>query len=144
MASHIFFIRIEPRPNATQRTQTFRMVSGEVISRDDFRQIMIMMGTSPEEMQDWENDQRGDDTVQISVYCQGPLPHYMRWIWYTMVDGGAHHRNNSPEISRAIANNWEEKLMDIIDSGDVKRTEKHLDEVLKTLLQHQIANLGID
>jgi hypothetical protein len=65
-----------------------------------------------------EHDQRGEDTVQVCVYCQGPLPHIMRWLWFTLKDGGAWFRAKAPNISRALAENWEEKLMAIIESGD--------------------------
>jgi len=130
LASHIFFIRIEPRPHPPHRAQSHRMVAGEVLSRDDFRHVLTDLGTPPESMAQWEHDRRGEDTVQVCVYCQGPLPHIMRWLWFTLKDGGAWFRAKAPNISRALAENWEEKLMAIIESGDVKRTEKHPSEVL--------------
>jgi len=69
-------------------------------------------------------------TVQVCIYCQGPPPHMMRWLWFTLKDGGAWFRAKAPNISRALAENWEEKLMAIIESGDVKRTDTHPGEVL--------------
>jgi len=120
------------------------MIAGEVISRDDFRQIMLDLGTSPEGMQDWENDQRGEDTVQITIYCQGPPPHQMRWLWFTLKDGGEWYRSKDPVMAQALANNWEEKLIAIIESGDVKRTDRHLYEVLQTLAPPEFANIDID
>jgi hypothetical protein len=65
-----------------------------------------------------ENYQRGEDTVQICIYCQGPLPHNMRWLWFTLKDGGAWFRAKAPNISRALAESWEEKLIAIIEAGD--------------------------
>ena len=65
-----------------------------------------------------ETDQRGEETVQICIYSQGPLPHSMRWLWFTLRDGAAWYRAKAPNVSRALAHNWEEKLIAVVESGD--------------------------
>jgi len=47
-------------------------------------------------------------------------------------------------MAQALANNWEEKLIAIIESGDVKRTDRHPYEVLQTLAPPEFTNIDID
>lgn len=68
---------------------------------------------------DQESDVRGVDTVQIAMYCHGPRP-LMRWLYFSLRDGGEELRSRPPEFSRIISENWQEKLIDIMETGQSK------------------------
>jgi len=78
-----------------------------------------------EQIAEWESDVRGEDTVQIAMYSRGPNP-LMRWLYFSLRDGGKELRSRPPEFSRIISENWQEKLIDIMETGQIERTSTHV------------------
>jgi len=130
LQSHIFFLEFEARSKPPSRPlQSYRMVGGHVLSRQDFRQRMVDLDMGDEQIAEWESDVRGVDTVQVAMYCHGPHP-LMRWLYFSLRDGGEDLRSTPPEFSRVISENWQEKLTDIMETGQIERSSTHVKDAL--------------
>ncbi|KAF7968921.1 hypothetical protein HWV62_28858 [Athelia sp. TMB] len=105
------------------------MVGGDVMSRPDFRKMMEKLDYGDEDIAHWESDVRGEDTVQVAMYCHGDKP-IMRWLYFSMRDGGECYRTMPPDFSRVIAEGWKEDMMDMIESGGIDRAQTYVQDTL--------------
>lgn len=59
------------------------------------------------------NERRSNDTAHIIVICEDLI----RFLWFSIRDGGASLRQCDPAFSRTLAENWERYLIAAINAG---------------------------
>jgi len=59
------------------------------------------------------NERRSNDTAQTIIICEDLI----RFLWFSLRDGGAKARQRDPAISRALAQDWERRLIEAINTG---------------------------
>jgi len=50
----------------------------------------------------------------------------IRFLWFSLRDGGASLRNRGPALSKALADNWQEDMIDAIETGRPEASKIHL------------------
>jgi len=95
------------------------MMGGEVMTRAQVPEILLEMDSPIKFVEGWENDRRGDDTVRIVIIAEG----LVRFLWFSLRDAESRRTKQSrpvetPDISNALARDWEENLIDVIERGD--------------------------
>jgi hypothetical protein len=90
------------------------MTKGRVLSRAEAMQLATEMDYKS--MGDWENDHRGDDTVQIMIIA-GSL---LRLIWFSLRDAAQRREKEADDkkMSNMLAAGWEDAMTAVIESGD--------------------------
>jgi hypothetical protein len=76
--------------------------------RTEVLRYFIDAKMDPKSVEDWKDDHRGNDTVQIIIFA-GNLP---RLIWFSLRDA------DSLKMSSLLAEGWEDALTAVIESGD--------------------------
>jgi hypothetical protein len=90
------------------------MTKGRVLSRAEVLQIVIDMESDHKAVEDWKNDHRGDDTVQIIIIA-GSL---LRLIWFSLRNAARKDADDKMILSNALADGWEDAMIAVIESGD--------------------------
>jgi hypothetical protein len=91
------------------------MVGGEIMTREQFVEVLHDLETSQEDIDDWVKDRRGNDTAQICIVCETTL----RFLWFSLREAYLEERRTSDSnISRSLAENWEDNLTRVIETGD--------------------------
>ncbi|OCH91448.1 hypothetical protein OBBRIDRAFT_886968 [Obba rivulosa] len=112
LATHFVFLEMERRPNPPSVLQSFRMLHGEVMSRDDFVEVLRKEDCTQDEIDDWRNDDRGDHTVHIAI----KFGTFMRFLWFSL-RGLGRWRNVDKATADKLAANWVHALMGSIEMG---------------------------
>jgi len=128
LSTHCFVIELELRANPPSVAQSFRMVGGEVMSRERVHQeVFVDLGMTPKQISSWKDDVRGDDTVQVVIIAEGML----RLFWFSLRDAAKRSQGNADEktVSKALAEDWESSLMVAIERGDDTGSRRYLEKV---------------
>jgi hypothetical protein len=79
------------------------------------REVLHDFETSQEDIDDWVKDRRGNDTAQICIVCETTL----RFLWFSLREAYLEElRTSDSNISRSLAENWEDNLTRVIETGD--------------------------
>jgi hypothetical protein len=85
--------------------------------RTEVLRYFIDAKMDPKSVEDWKDDHRGNDTVQIIIFA-GNLP---RLIWFSLRDAAKRREEkdaDSLKMSSLLAEGWEDALTAVIESGD--------------------------
>ena len=88
------------------------MRSGRVMARKDFVVSLSNRGMTDEQVRDWEQDQRGDHTLQVCLLCDD----HSRTLWISFHDLTL-YRTMDKDQSTLMARGWAGLLMNQIDFG---------------------------
>ncbi|KAF9227358.1 hypothetical protein BS17DRAFT_775363 [Gyrodon lividus] len=113
LVTHCFVIELERRNNPPSQYLYFKMHGGGVETRESFVARLCEIDEPSDETVACVNERRGTDTVQIIVICEGLI----RFLWFSLRDGGASLRGRDPALSRALAGDWENDLIEAINTG---------------------------
>ena len=95
------------------------MVSGKVMSREEFVALLEESGLDKEQVREWKQDNRGDHTLQLNIVCED----HSRALWISFRDLERYRAMNKSD-SAALASVWPGMLMHLIESGKPEaRTE---------------------
>ncbi|RDB25157.1 hypothetical protein Hypma_007660 [Hypsizygus marmoreus] len=123
LETHVFSIWIEPRIGGSSPSQLFRFSHGKVMARAEVVQFLKDVETDPETIRDWENDKRGNDTVQIMVVAD-PM---VRFLWFSMYDAAERRKKHDDDIvATLLAESWQDAMKELIESGDESRANSYL------------------
>lgn len=89
------------------------MHNGDIMTRERFLARLRAMDELNDEIVATINERRSSDTAQIIVVCED----LVRFLWFSIRDGGASLRQRDPAFSRALSQDWEHDLMEAIDTG---------------------------
>lgn len=81
-----------------------------------FEKMLHDLDCPEDQIQERLSDRRGNETVQIAVICEGML----RFIWYSLREPALQTDSKKKEFSRYLAEDWQDKLEDILQSGKSK------------------------
>lgn len=90
------------------------MHGGDVMTREVFLARLRALDELNDEIVVTVNERRTSDTAQIIVVCQD----LVRFLWFSLRDGGASLRQRDSALSRALSQNWQGRLIEAIDSGE--------------------------
>jgi hypothetical protein len=90
-----------------------QMHGGGVETRASFIARLEEINEADEETVGCVNERRGTDTAQIIVICEDMI----RFLWFSLRDGGASLRNRDPAMSKALAEDWQKGMIDAIETG---------------------------
>lgn len=85
--------------------------------RTEVLQYFIDAKTDPKSVEDWKDDHRGNDTVQIIIFA-GNMP---RLIWFSLRDAEKRRKEKDADnlkMSSMLAEGWEGALAAVIENGD--------------------------
>ncbi|OJA11021.1 hypothetical protein AZE42_06439 [Rhizopogon vesiculosus] len=68
------------------------------------------------------NERRGTDTAQIIVICEDLI----RFLWFSLRDGGASLRSRDQAMSKALAEDWQKDMIDAIETGHPEASKIHM------------------
>ncbi|KAA1476069.1 hypothetical protein DENSPDRAFT_932779 [Dentipellis sp. KUC8613] len=114
LATHIVVIEIERRPHPPSHAKFFKLRHGAIMTNDEWAEAMARSLATPEQVEDWRRDQRGNDTVRIVVACEDLL----RFLFFSFRDGGRSEREKDREVAQQLGKFWVTALRMKIDSGD--------------------------
>ncbi|EMD37566.1 hypothetical protein CERSUDRAFT_123486 [Gelatoporia subvermispora B] len=112
LATHFVFIKVEPRLGLSTVVQSFQMLSGKVMFRDDFIQVLRDRDCTQEQIDDWRNDDRGDHTVHIAI----EFASFFRFLWFSLRDLSK-WREMDKKTSADRAATWAPVLQACIETG---------------------------
>lgn len=98
------------------------MVSGELLTRAEFAIRMREMDATEEQVAEWEEDARGDHTLQVQVECEG----HMRTLWVSFHSLEEYRRADKKDC-QLLADGWQDVLMGLIETG--KTWDEHMAEI---------------
>ncbi|KAH7924245.1 hypothetical protein BV22DRAFT_1035302 [Leucogyrophana mollusca] len=122
LATHIFVIELERRPNPPSPSQFFKMHGGGVETREGLINGLRKIDGASDDTVACVNENRGPDTAQIVVLCEDLI----RFLWFSLRDGGASFRNRDPAFSRAMAEGWVGDMKEAVYTGDPAASKTHL------------------
>jgi len=111
LATHCVYIEVERRVNPPSVAQSWRMLEGRVLSRDEVITKLYEFDCTEEQIEDWKMDNRGDHTVHIIIRFYG----LMRFLWFSLRDLSRYRTD--PEGSADLAKGWDQMLMTVIEAG---------------------------
>ncbi|KAG2099108.1 hypothetical protein BD769DRAFT_1008092 [Suillus cothurnatus] len=130
LATHCFVIEIERRSNPPSASQTFRMHGGGVETRASFIARLEEINEASEETVACVNERRGTDTAQIIILCEDLI----RFLWFSLRDGGASLRNRDRAMSKALAENWQDGMISAIETGPPGTSKAHLNRAITKVI----------
>jgi len=126
LSTHCFSIQLEMRRDPPSVPgQSFRMVGGDVLTREEIISILVKLEMPQHSIHQWANDRRGDNTVQIVIVCENLI----QFMWFSLRDLQSLRPSLPAHISRALAENWDDALAGIIESGDPSKSIQHVLEI---------------
>lgn len=90
------------------------MHRGDIMTREAFLARLSTNDLLDDDIVATVNERRTSDTAQIVVYCEDMV----RFLWFSLRDGGAKFRQSDPVLSRTCADDWERRLKTIIEGGE--------------------------
>ncbi|EPT04495.1 hypothetical protein FOMPIDRAFT_36993, partial [Fomitopsis schrenkii] len=112
LATHCMYIVCERRPSGTSPEFYFRMVSGQIITREAMVGILNNMDLTPEQVDEWASDNRGDHTVHIVFQFEDML----RFLWFSLGTLEPYKAVGKAEAN-LVAAQWADKLAGAIEMG---------------------------
>ncbi|KAG6372276.1 hypothetical protein JVT61DRAFT_7715 [Boletus reticuloceps] len=106
-------IELERRPNPPNQSLYFKMHGGDIVTRERFLARLRELDELDDEIVASVNERRSNDTAQTIVICEDLI----RFLWFSLRDGGASLRQRDPAFSRALAQDWERDLIEAINTG---------------------------
>ncbi|KIJ67777.1 hypothetical protein HYDPIDRAFT_107272 [Hydnomerulius pinastri MD-312] len=122
LATHLIAIELERHPNPPNQSLYFKMHGGGVETRESFIERLREIDEATEETVACINERRGPDTCQIVIICEDLI----RFLWFSLRDGGASMRAREPEMSRLLAEDWVYGMIDAINTGNPASSKLHL------------------
>ncbi|KAH7916541.1 hypothetical protein BJ138DRAFT_284899 [Hygrophoropsis aurantiaca] len=122
LATHCFVIELERRLNPPTPAHSFTLHGGGVESREGLIERLREIDAASDDTVACINERRGNDTAQIIVLCDDLI----RFLWFSLRDGGASFRSHDQALSRAMATDWVSDLRDAIDTGDPASSKNHI------------------
>jgi len=122
LATHCFVIELERRPNPPSQHLYFKMHGGGVETRESFISHLREIDEASDETVACVNERRGTDTAQIIILCEDSI----RFLWFSLRDGGASLRRRDSALSRALAEDWESDLIEAINTGQPASSKVHV------------------
>lgn len=83
------------------------------MTREGFLARLRALNELNDEIVSSVNERRSNDTAQIIVICED----LVRFLWFSIRDGGASLRQRDPAFSRALSEDWERGLIEAINTG---------------------------
>lgn len=112
------------------------MTSAEIMSNEEFLKVLwVEIGPTREEFNRLKKETREDNIMCLAILCEGLVN--FQYFKLEQVDSET-LRNVLPNISRAVAENWADNLIHIVESGDGAWKKKALQLILTIMTsQHQ-------
>ena len=88
------------------------MLSGQIITREEMVARLNGMDLTPEQVDEWATDNRGDHTVHLVFQFEDML----RFLWFSLRTLEP-YKNVGKEEANKVAEEWPEKLSDAIELG---------------------------
>lgn len=111
LATHCMYIEVERNPSALTLEQSFKMLGGTILTRDEVVERFHELDATEEQIEDWKNDNRGDHTVHIIIRFYD----LMRFLWFSLIDLSEYKEDK--KTSAMLAAGWSEALMSSIETG---------------------------
>lgn len=90
------------------------MTSAEIMSNEEFLKVLwVEIGPTREEFNRLKKETREDNIMCLAILCEGLVN-----FQYFKLDQIETLRNAPPNLSRAVAENWADNLIHIVESGD--------------------------
>ncbi|KAF8135426.1 hypothetical protein EV363DRAFT_1415316 [Boletus edulis] len=121
LATHCLVIELERRPNPPSQSLYFKMHGGDIVTRERFLARLRELDELDDEIVASVNERRSNDTAQIIVICEDLI----RFLWFSLRDGGASLRQRDSAFSRALAQGWERDLIEAINTGQPASSSVH-------------------
>ena len=115
------------------------MLGGSIMTRETILARLCAIDEPTDEILATVNDQRTSDTAQIIIICEDVR--LVRFLWFSLRDGGASLRQCDPVFSRALSENWQQHLIEVINTGQREYMQINMSRVqyllpLSVLRQH--------
>jgi len=111
-ATHCMYLVAERQPEAGAIPFYFRMVSGQIISRQEMVDTFNTMDLTEEQVDSWARDNRGEHTVHIVIQFEDML----RFLWFSLGDIPRYRAIDSA-TANGLASEWTNVLVGAIDNG---------------------------
>ncbi|KZT72238.1 hypothetical protein DAEQUDRAFT_64230 [Daedalea quercina L-15889] len=112
LATHCMYLVIEHQPEARDVPFFFKMINGQIITREEMVETLQSMNLTDGQVDEWAQDNRGDHTVHIVIQFEGML----RFLWFSLRDL-SRWRTINPATSNMLAGQWAEALAGAIETG---------------------------
>jgi hypothetical protein len=113
------------------------MTSAKIMSNEEFLEVLwVEIGPTREEFDKLKKKTREDNMLCLAILCEGLVN--FQYFKLEQVDSET-LRNVLPNISRAVAENWADNLIHIVESGDA--TKENSDRHLLRTLEADMAGL---
>ncbi|TFK54511.1 hypothetical protein OE88DRAFT_1655215 [Heliocybe sulcata] len=117
--THTIFIELTSRKRRGSKTREIEMVDAAIWDETEFEEWINDVDISEEDLER-VGPNRGRDTVQICMTCDGPAGQALRFLWFQLKDNGALYMNIDKKFSAMMAEMWSELLEVTLDSGNPK------------------------
>ncbi|KAH0827859.1 hypothetical protein J3R83DRAFT_3486 [Lanmaoa asiatica] len=122
LATHCLVIELERHPNPPNQSLYFKMHGGDIMTRESFlARLRALNDSLNDEIVASVTEQRNNDTAQIIVICED----LVRFLWFSIRDGGTSLRQRDPAFSRALSEDWQRDLIEAIDTGEPASSSVH-------------------
>jgi len=130
-AKYCCVVRINRRPNSPSPSpsRAFMMTSAEIMSNEEFLKVLwVEIGPTREEFNRLKKETREDNIMCLAILCEGLVN-----FQYFKLDQIETLRNAPPNLSRAVAENWADNLIHIVESGDASKesSDRHLSRTIE-------------
>ncbi|KZT72237.1 hypothetical protein DAEQUDRAFT_64216 [Daedalea quercina L-15889] len=112
LATHCLYLVVERQYEAPAVPLYFRMISGQILTRQEMVDILNTFDLRDEEVDEWARDNRGDHTVHIIIKFEDML----RFLWFSLRDL-AWYRSIDPTKANELASQWTDCLAGAIETG---------------------------
>ncbi|GLB37663.1 hypothetical protein LshimejAT787_0407140 [Lyophyllum shimeji] len=116
---HVFLFELERRRNARTPKKQFKMLDGEVMTREKALSILTEMGCPPRTIDNFRHDVRGNNTLQIVIIAEGLI----KFVWFGGRDAitGEEVSLKDPTVDPShgdlFAKYWKPAMINAIEEG---------------------------
>lgn len=98
-----------------------QMIDGEIMDRAGVIDFLTSMETDDKRIEEWGQDKRGNDTVQIMIVAHSPEHIILvRFLWFSIRDAATRRRvqGDAARVEKSLVEVWQEAMMKTIEGGD--------------------------
>ncbi|KAK7459650.1 hypothetical protein VKT23_009632 [Stygiomarasmius scandens] len=127
LATHCFVLDIDRR-NSPSPAQFFRLRGTGVIPRTEVHEMFKEYEVPEKFIENWLEDQRGNETVQIVIISQG----FVRLLYYSIRSMDVERTDGSKEFRRYLGDQdkWAPALIAAIEQGNVNGHSDYSQSIL--------------